>query len=519
MTKNTNYFKNEFFSKIKDLYTQETKSVFISLIIVALVIGVITGFLIKGCGIKTHMMSHEVAQESGEKILLWTCSMHSQIKQKTSGSCPICGMDLTPMKEDTGGSRASLALGERARQLANVKVTPVIYKELTKSVYTVGKVDYDESNVAHVTAWINGRIDRLYVNFTGTRVQKNQHLADIYSPELVAAQDEYLISYRGINILRKSTILETSSGSISLLNNTRDRLLLWGVTEEQIKNLEETQESQTHLTIYAPVGGTVINKNIFEGMYVKTGDRLFTIADLSRVWLYLDIYEYDIPWIKYGQDVEVTTESFPGITFHGTVVFIDPFLNEKSRTVRVRVNMDNLNGELKPGMYANASIKVKFGTGGVILNPDIEGKYMCPMHPDIIADELGDCPECGMDLELIGVQAGVDSRLTINGVKSDSSPIRNLQSAIKNQKGVLAVPHSAVLYTGLRNIVYVEKEDGRYEPREIKLGIKADDYYQVISGLEVGEQVVTSGNFLIDSQMQLLGKPSLLFPEGTYLEH
>ncbi|MGR3221356.1 MAG: efflux RND transporter periplasmic adaptor subunit [Candidatus Anammoxibacter sp.] len=510
MTKNTNNLKNDFFGKIKDLYTQETKSVFISLIVVSLVIGLTTGLLIKGCGTGTHMTSHDAAQESGAKILFWTCSMHPQIKQKTSGSCPICGMDLIPMKEDIGGGdKASLTLGKRARQLASVKTTLVVYKNLTKSIYTVGKINYDESKISHVTSWVNGRIDKLYVNFTGTIVQKGEHLVYIYSPELVSTQDEYLIAYRGAKILQKSSIFETAAGSVSLLENTRNRLLLWGITEDQIKKLEETQKAQTHLTIYAPNSGTVIDKNIFEGMYVKTGDRLFTIADLSRVWLYLDIYEYDIQWIKYGQDVKVTTESFPEETFHGTVVFIDPFLDEETRTVRVRVNMDNRKGKLKPGMFANVVIKSGFGAGGIIFDSDIVGKYMCPMHPDIISDKPGDCSECGMDLELVG--SGRQ-----NGF---GSQIGDIKLSIQDQKGVLAVPHSAVLYTGLRNLVYVEVKEGNYVPREIKLGTKADEYYYVISGLNAGERVVTSGNFLIDSQMQLLGKPSLLFPEGTYLEH
>ncbi|MGR3219938.1 MAG: efflux RND transporter periplasmic adaptor subunit [Candidatus Anammoxibacter sp.] len=517
MTKSTNNTTNDLFSKTTGLHVKDTRPVYISLIIAALIIGLISGFLIKGCGMETHMMSHGVAQqESGGKILFWTCSMHPQIKQEASGSCPICGMDLIPMKEDIGGGdKASLTLGKRARQLASVKTTLVVYKNLTKSIHTVGKIDYDESKISHVSSWVNGRIDKLYVNFTGTIVQKGEHLVYIYSPELVSTQDEYLIAYRGAKTLKKSSIIETVMGSASLLENTRDRLLLLGITEKQIKKLEDTQMSQTHLTIYAPDGGTVIDKNIFEGMYVKTGDRLFTIVDLSRVWLYLDIYEYDIQWIKYGQDVEVATESFPGKVFHGTVVFIDPFLDDDTRTVRVRVNMDNREGKLKPGMFASAVIKSRFGAGGIIFDPDIAGKYMCPMHPDIISDEPGDCPECGMDLELIGVKTDMDSRLTIDDTKSNIPPIRNLQSDIENRKGVLAVPHSAVLYTGLRNLVYVEKKEGNYVAREVKLGIKADEYYYVISGLKQGERVVTSGNFLIDSQMQLLGKPSLLFPDGS----
>lgn len=582
------------------------KSKLVLFIIVSFIIGLACGYLLKGHGPETGISPQEVKEKGrgAEKVIVWTCSMHPQIKQNGTGPCPICGMDLIPMKDDSGkGDKAILTLGERAIQLASVKTAPVIYKELTKSIYTVGKINYDEGRVAYVTSWVGGRIDKVYTNFTGAIVQKGQHLVYIYSPELVATQEEYLISYRGIKRLQEGTPSEPVIGSGSLLKNTRDRLILWGITEEQIKELERTQHVQTHLTIYAPVGGTIIHKNVFEGMYVSTGDRLFTIADLSRVWLYLDIYEYDIPWIRYGQDVEVTTESFPETTFHGTVVFIDPFLDETTRTVRVRVNMDNREGKLKPGMYANAAIKVKFGAKGVMFNPEIEGKYMCPMHPDIISDEPGDCSECGMRLELLGSRhsmflSGLISqiyecpkgcpssrsdkpgtgtckecgtqlkradkqethyytcemhpeirlsgpgncpkcgmKLVKKEIKETIEP-KNLlyvclehpeeQSEtttrcptchnamvekVRSESGVIAIPHSAVLYTGLRNIVYVEKEDGTYLPREVALGVKADDYYHVISGLELGERVVTSGNFLIDSQMQLLGKPSLLFPE------
>ena len=486
-----------------------SKLVFILLIAFALIAGIGIGLFIRRSNNDIHTVAHVDNEKKGENILLWTCSMHPQIKQNGPGRCPICSMELIPMKEDAGGGgKASLKLGDRARQLAAVKTMPVSYKELIKSIYTVGKINYDESTVSHVTSWIGGRIDKLYVNFTGTIVQKDEHLVYIYSPELVSAQDEYLIAFRGLKTLQKSSIRETVAGAASLLENTRDRLLLWGIKEDQIKRLEQTQKAETYLTIFAPSGGTVIDKNIFEGMYVKTGDRLFTIADLSRVWLYLDIYEYDIPWITYGQGVEVSTESFPGQVFHGTVVFIDPFLDEDTRAVRVRVNMDNRDGKLKPGMFANAVIKAKFGANGIIFDTNIAGKYMCPMHPDIISDKSDNCPECGMRLEPVGKRQQSD-------LKTKGMDIGISESSLHNHQGVLAVPHSAVLYTGLRNIVYVEKEEGHYEPREVKLGPKADIYYHVISGLKLGERVVTNGNFLIDSQMQLLGKPSLLFPEGS----
>ena len=540
----------------------------ISALIGIFIAGLVIGLLLRSGGGPVGKTSPTYT--SASEILFWTCSMHPQIKQKESGRCPICDMDLTPMREYAGGGgKASLKLGERARQLASIRTTPVEYRELVKSVYTVGKIDYNESRVSHVTAWVSGRIEKLYVDFTGTIVKKGEHLVSMYSPDLLSTQKEYLLAYSGIEQFSNSDIPEVISSSKSLLENTKQRLLLWGITEEQIDELERTQKPQNSLTIFAPGGGTIIHKNAIEGMYFKTGDKLFTIVDLSRVWLYLDIYEYDLPWIRYGQEIEVLAESYPGEVFHGTVVFIDPFLNETTRAVKVRINMDNHEGKLKPGMYVNARLKAKLGSKGVTIDAEVMGKYMCPMHPDVISDKEGKCPECGMKLELIGgrtgmfvpglIQSHYDCPMQCEGSASDepgNCPMckmvlienkgDNVQGEDKvyvcsehvevqtglpgscpscqrglersSEVGVLAVPHSAVLVTGKRNIVYVEEEEGNYILREVVLGPKADEYYPVIEGLNAGEKVVTEGNFLIDSQMQLLGKPSLLSREGTALE-
>ena len=556
-------------SKSKDIWnTLKTRWVIISVFAAIFITGLVIGLLLRTGGGPGETTVSIGTPDS--KILFWTCSMHPQIKQDGPGRCPICEMDLVPMREEAGGGeKASLRLGERARQLASVQTTPVEYRKLSKSIFTVGKIDYDESSVAHVTAWVSGRTDKLYVNFTGTIVKKGEHLIYMYSPDLLSTQEEYLLAYRGIEKLKDSPIPEVISSSKTLLENTRQRLLLWGITEEQINELERTQTPQTHLTIYAPIGGTIISKDAFEGMYFETGDMLFTIADLSGVWLYLDIYEYDLPWVRYGQDIEVITESYPGDVFHGTVVFIDPFLNEVTRSVKVRINMDNREGKLKPGMYVNARLKVKLESEGVTIDSKIMGKYMCPMHPEVISDKEENCPECGMKLELIGRRAGVfvpglipqvyecpmkcegsisgelgnclkceKALIKIEDEKGQGErvvyvcsehideqtglpgecPVCQRKLEMKKETGVLAIPHSAVLFTGKRNLVYVEKEEGNYVPRDIVLGPKANEYYPVIKGLSVGEKVVTDGNFLIDSQMQLLGKPSLLFPEGSAIE-
>ena len=175
--------------------------------------------------------------------------------------------------------------------------------------------------------------------------------------------------------------------SKNTLAASREKLLLYGITKKQLKQIERKGKVQTHLTIYAPISGTVIHKKVLEGMYIKTGDQIYTIADLSNLWLFLDIYEYDLSWVKFGQPVQIDTEAYPGETFRGTVTFIDPFLNEKTRTVKVRVNVPNPDGRLRPGMYTNARIKVQINEAGQVVVAGLEGKYMGPMHPEIIQDK------------------------------------------------------------------------------------------------------------------------------------
>ncbi len=430
--------------------------------------------------------------------------MHPQIKQAGPGKCPICGMDLIPIYADGDagdeGGEVSLKLGKRAQVLAAIATSKVSHRPLSKEIYTVGKMDYDESSVAYVAAWIGGRIDKMFADFTGIRVKKGEHLVLLYSPELMSAQEEYLLALRDWRRM-KGQSSQIAVMAKNTLAASRDKLLLYGITKKQLNQIESKGEVQTHLTIYAPISGTVIHKTAFEGMYVKLGERFYTIADLSHLWFYLDIYEYDLAWIKFGQSVAIDTEAYPGEIFKGTVTFIDPFLNEKTRSVKVRVNVPNLDGRLRPGMYANARIKVQINEAGQVVVAGLEGKYMGPMHPEIIRDKPGKCPICGMDLEPIG------------GVVGDFTPHEP-----SHGPGLLSIPRSAVLDTGPRKLVYVELAPGKYSPREVKLGPAAGGYYPILEGLKEGEIVVTSGNFLIDSQMQLAGKPSLMFPEGSAID-
>jgi len=424
---------------------------------------------------------------------IWTCSMHPQVRMNHPGKCPFCGMDLVPV----GGQRSKtihdasshdlhVYLDPHARRMAGVETTEVAFRPLHKEVRTVGKVDFDETNVAQITARIAGRVDEVFASFPGTVVKQGDHLISIYSPDLLSTQTELLNAYRRN---------QGQSGGLgdSLVASARRRLELWGVTSAQIEELLRNGKPQTHAVVYAPRGGTVVQKNVRAGQYVDVGDQLYTIADLGHVWLIIDIYEADLAWVRFGQAVEVILESRPSEHFTGTVGFIEPVLNEQTRTVRVRVVLKNMQGVFKPGMYAQALLRVPLLSDGTPASTGVEGKYACPMHPYIIADKPNDCSVCGMPLERV---PGKPIKITAEKAK------------------VLSIPASAVLSTGTRQLVYVERKPGEYHLAEPKLGPRAGDYYPVIEGLKAGQRVVTRGNFLIDSQFQIAGNPSLLYPEG-----
>jgi len=239
----------------------------------------------------------------------------------------------------------------------------------------------------------------------------------------------------------------------------------------------------------------VVHRNATEGMYVNTGTPIYTVADLSQVWVLLDVYESDLPWIRYGQEVTFSTESGPGETFTGRISFIAPIVDPTTRTVKVRVNVPNRDGILKPDMLIKAVVLARTAVGGKVIDPSLTGKYLCPMHPEIIKSRAGSCDICGMDL----VTA---SSLGYATVCDDEAP--------------LVIPRSSPLITGRRAVVYVKDptEEGLFEGREIVLGPRAGEYYQVAEGLREGELVVVNGAFKIDSALQIQAKPSMMNPEG-----
>lgn len=394
-----------------------------------------------------HAHSGEVSAETSETV--WTCSMHPQIQLPEPGQCPICFMDLIEVKKETGGDRQSLrqiSFDDRARRLAQVEVEKVRRGKAATEIQMVGKVDYDETRVGAITSWVNGRIDKLLVDYTGSRVRRGQPMVKVYSPELLTAQAELIEASAALKRTEQSgneIIKKTASRT---LEASREKLRLLGLSESQIKLIEKRGTPSEHITLTAPLSGIVIQKKVNEGMYVKTGSLIYTLADLKRVWVILEAYESELGAITLGQQVNFTVESYPGTSFHGEVAYIDPLVNPKTRTIRVRLNVDNSDEKLKPGMFVRATASGRVATD------------------------------------------------------SEELP--------------LLIPASAPLITGKRALVYVQppEQEGVYIGREVVLGPRRGDFYQVKSGLQEGELVVTRGNFKIDSAIQIQGRPSLMNP-------
>jgi Cu(I)/Ag(I) efflux system membrane fusion protein len=461
------------------------------------------------------------ASSSGAPVAaeVWTCSMHPQIRMDHKDLCPLCGMDLTPIKADAGGGGGPaepLSLGSYAQMMARVTTAELQPRELFKEIRTVGRVELDETRVAHIASRVDGRVDQVFADFPGTPVKKGEHLVSIYSPQLYTTQEEFLLSVR--HEQRRPTLAGTDADPL-LSASSRKRLELWGLTDHQLDELVRRGKAETQLVVHAPLGGTVIEKNIRAGQYVKEGDSLYTIADLKQVWLVLEIYESELSWVRLGQSVAVTLESEPAQPVTGTVSFLEPLLNQDTRTVRVRVILANAEGRFRPGMYAQASLRIPILSDGKPAPTGLEGKYVCPMHPYEIAEEASACKVCGMPLEIVPTPGATEapeapSTLFVATAEKQVRPLP-VADARPAQPTVLAVPADAVLTTGRRQLVYVEREPGQYHLVEPKLGPRAGDFFPVLEGLAAGDRVVVRGNFLIDSQCQVTGKPSLLYPQGT----
>lgn len=449
------------------------------------------GTLTGGPG-QTEHTDETVAQSDAT---IWTCVMHLHIQRNEPGLCPICSMELVPQgessTEDAGAPR--LVMHESERKLAAIVTAPVERKYVEKVVRMVGKLDYDETKVKKISSWVEGRIERLYVDYTGIQVKKGDHLVELYSPDLVTAQEELLEAKRRVDSGSRDQSEFLRNSDKRALESAREKLLLWGLTNAQVAAIESRNTAENNIIINSPQSGIVIHKALSDGEYVKTGTHIYTVADLESLWVKLDSYESDLQWLHFGQDVEIETEAYPGDIFHGTIAFIEPTLDAHTRTVKVRVNVPNKEQRLKPGMFVRATVHAQLAKGGLVMDSRLAGKWIAPMHPEIVRDTAGTCPICEMDL-----------------VTAESL---GYVSADEERFAPLVVPATAVLRTGRRAVVYVQlpdTQDPTYEGREVTLGTRAGEYYLIRAGLEEGEQVVVQGNFNIDSSLQIKARPSMM---------
>jgi Cu(I)/Ag(I) efflux system membrane fusion protein len=434
-----------------------------------------------------------------EAPTVWTCSMDMQIRRSGPGQCPICSMDLVPLDNDGDDEELGprvLQMSEVAAALASIQTSVVSRQHIAHEVRMVGKVVPDETLVAHLTAWVPGRLERVFVDYTGVTVREGDHMVELYSPELYSTQQELLRAIETEERLAESPVSLLYESSKRLVEASRERLRLWGMTAQQIDEIVVRGEPEERSVIHAPIGGVVLHKSAFEGMYVETGTRIYTIADLSSVWVVLDAYESDLQWLRYGQDVDFTTEAYPGRAFHGRIAFIDPVLDDRTRTVKVRLNVPNEDLLLKPDMFVGATVSAVLTPHGRVVDSTLAGKWMCPMHPEVLADGPEDCSICGMDLQPVTELGFVTSA---------------------EHEAPLVIPSTAPLITGKRAVVYVklpDQERPTFEGREVVLGPRGGDYYVVHEGLNEGDEVVTNGAFKIDSELQIRARPSMMNPEG-----
>jgi Cu(I)/Ag(I) efflux system membrane fusion protein len=306
---------------------------------------------------------------STQSMEYYTCPMHPSVISDKPGACPICGMTLVKktMQHETSSNEMdnlkAVTLSPTQRVLANVASAPVERTSSAWTVTAVGVVSYAEPNQANVTAWFRGRIEKLYVNYTGQEVKKGQLLFELHSPDLVSAEQELILAQSSAATLSGND----ANSRQRTLEATRERLQVhFGMTEDQIAEIETTKQARMSVTFHSPIHGTVISKEVQEGQYVDEGMVLYRLVDLSKVWIYLDVYEKDIRYVKVGTSVSLTSDTYPDVRFKGTVTFIDAVVNEETRTVRVRIESNNPSGKLKPNMFVQANIDVPF-TGKVLV--------------------------------------------------------------------------------------------------------------------------------------------------------
>jgi Cu(I)/Ag(I) efflux system membrane fusion protein len=412
-------------------------------------------------GIATRVLFTNDTGHGVAPAVRYQCPMHPSYTADKPGDCPICGMRLVPveargdkkveasaasepgdpslMRTEAPVGRATVVLSPERRRLLGLRTEPVRRAALQRRISTVGRVAVDERRLHHVHIKYEAYVEHLLVDFIGKFVRKGEPLLSLFSPELVATQQEYLLAWRAQNQLSRSGLPSVAQGGMDLLEAARRRLLLWGIRPADITRLEATGEVMRTMNLYSPVSGYVVQKMAFHGMRVMPADTLFDIADLSQLWVLADVYESDLATIRMGMAAETTVAYLPGRSWSGSVTYIAPFVEEKTRTVKVRIEVANRDGALKPEMFADVMLVGEIGSG-------------------------------------------------------------------------LVVPESAVIHAGRRQLVFVDRGDRGLIPTEVQLGPKVAGGVQVLAGLDEGSPVVTSANFLVDSESSLRAALATISP-------
>ena len=373
-----------------------------------------------------------VTENTDSDIDYYHCGMHPQITDSKPSNCPICGMTLTPVYKNKGNSdKGIVQIDPTMVQNIGVKTEMVMKRKLTHTIRASGIVDYDETKQTIITTKFSGYIEKLYVDYTGKPVQQGQPLFEIFSPDLVAAQQEYLQAIRYKSTMKSANDSSVSSGANDLLQSAKKKLMYWDISSAQIKELEQTGSIKKTLTVYSPFSGIIIEKNIFDGMQIQAGMSLLKLADISKMWVYADVYENELSWVKVGENVNIELPDKAEKNLQGKVDYIYPYLQDQTRTARVRISFPNENQSLKKDMY-----------------------------------------------------------VTVNII-----PVASINA--------IAVPEQSVIHSGTRDIVVMALGEGKFMSMEVKLGVLADGYYEIKEGLKEGDTIVTSSQFLIDSESNL----------------
>ncbi|MBI9083644.1 MAG: efflux RND transporter periplasmic adaptor subunit [Desulfobacterales bacterium] len=385
-------------------------------------------------GPEAQLQSGAIDSKNGKKIKYWAAPMDPTYIRNEPGKSPM-GMDLVPVYEEVGGEKeptSTIRIDPVTLQNMGVRTERIARRPLVKTIRAYGTVSYDERRAHAVTTKFSGWIEKLHVDFIGDRVVKGQPLFDIYSPELVTTQEEYLIALAQQQALSQSPYEAIRDNADRLLEASKTRLKYWDINDSQIQGLEKSGRPEKSVTVYSPVNGVVMKKMATAGSFVRAGQNQFDLVDLSRVWVDVEIYEYEMPWVRKGLPATMELSYIPGKTFKGKILYIYPYLSKKTRTARLRLEFANPNQSLKPDMYANIEIQSR-----------IPGDF-------------------------------------------------------------LVLPQQAVIDSGVRKIVFIAKGKGRFEPREVKLGVEVNNgEFQVLEGLTDGEDVVVSAQFMLDSESRL----------------